>query len=77
MFRTWWGGESNRGSGTWHARRRGVAVLGAHPKAISERSGRTEIGVTMNAYGHLFEGAQGELTKDLDDLLEEPFGGVR
>ena len=52
-------------------------MLGAHPKAISERSGRTEIGVTMNAYGHLFEGAQGELTKDLDDLLEEPFGGVR
>jgi integrase len=44
--------------------------LGAHPKAISERMGRTEIGVTMNVYGHLFEGAQGQLTKDLDDLLE-------
>ena len=44
--------------------------LGAHPKAISERMGHTEIGVTMNVYGHLFEGAQGELTKDLDDLLE-------
>ena len=56
----------------------GVAVLGAHPKAISERMGHTEIGVTMNVYGHLFEGAQGELTQDLDDLLEkEPFGGVR
>lgn len=44
--------------------------LGAHPKAISERMGHTEIGVTMNVYGHLFEGAQGELTKDLDALLE-------
>ena len=31
--------------------------------------GHTEIGVTMNVYGHLFEGAQGQLTKDLDDLL--------
>ncbi len=44
--------------------------LGAHPKAISERMGHTEIGVTMNVYGHLFEGAQGQLTRDLDDLLE-------
>lgn len=44
--------------------------LGAHPKAISERMGHTEIGVTMNVYGHLFEGAQGQLTQDLDDLLE-------
>lgn len=43
--------------------------LGAHPKAISERMGHTEIGVTMNVYGHLFEGAQGQLTQDLDDLL--------
>lgn len=32
--------------------------------------GHTEIGVTMNVYGHLFEGAQGQLTQDLDDLLE-------
>jgi integrase len=44
--------------------------LGAHPKAISERMGHTEIGVTMDVYGHLFEGAQGQLTQDLDDLLE-------
>ena len=55
----------------------GVAELGAHPKAISVRSGHTEIGGTMNDYVHLSEGAQGELTEDLDDLLEEPFGGVR
>ncbi len=43
--------------------------LGAHPKAISERMGHTEIGVTMNVYGHLYEGKQRELTADLDDLL--------
>lgn len=48
----------------------GVAELGAHPKAISVRSGHTEIGGTMNDYVHLSEGAQGELTEDLDDLLE-------
>jgi integrase len=44
--------------------------LGAHPKAISERMGHTEIGVTMDVYGHLFKGAQGQLTQDLDDLIE-------
>jgi integrase len=44
--------------------------IGAHPKAISERMGHTEIGVTMNVYGHLFEGKQRELTRDLNDLLD-------
>jgi integrase len=44
--------------------------LGAHPKAISERMGHTEIGVTMNVYGHLYEGKQRELTADLDGLLD-------
>jgi integrase len=43
--------------------------LGAHPKAISERMGHSEIGVTMNVYGHLFDGKQRELTTHLDDLL--------
>ena len=37
--------------------------LGAHPKMISERMGHTEIGVTMNVYGHLFSGAQHRLTE--------------
>jgi hypothetical protein len=32
--------------------------------------GHTEIRVTMNVYGHLFEGAQGQLIRDLDDLLD-------
>jgi hypothetical protein len=45
--------------------------LGAHPKMISERMGHTEIGVTMNVYGHLFSGAQHGLTEQLDALLEQ------
>ena len=44
--------------------------LGAHPKMISERMGHTEIGVTMNVYGHLFSGAQHRLTEQLDALLD-------
>ena len=43
--------------------------LGAHPKAISERMGHSEFGVTMNVYGHLFEGAQARLSDDLDALV--------
>jgi hypothetical protein len=38
---------------------------------ISERMGHTEIGVTMNVYGHLFSGAQHRLTEQLDALLEQ------
>ena len=38
--------------------------------------GHTEIGVTVNVYGHLFEVAQGELTQDLDDLLERSHAAV-
>lgn len=45
--------------------------LGAHPKAISERMGHSEIGVTMDVYGHLFQGAQAKLTNDLSGLVEE------
>jgi integrase len=44
--------------------------LDAHPKAISERMGHSEIGVTMNVYGHLFQGKQEKLTNDLDALAE-------
>jgi integrase len=44
--------------------------LGAHPNAISERMGHSEIGVTMNVYGHLFEGAQAKLTDDLSALVD-------
>jgi hypothetical protein len=33
--------------------------------------GHTEIGVTMNVYGHLFAGKQRELTENLDGLLDQ------
>jgi hypothetical protein len=33
--------------------------------------GHSAIGVTMNVYGHLFEGAQQRLTEQLDNLLTE------
>ncbi len=32
--------------------------------------GHSEIGVTMNVYGHLFQGKQEKLTNDLDALAE-------
>ena len=32
--------------------------------------GHSEIGVTMNVYGHLFEGAQAKLTNDLNGLVD-------
>ena len=44
--------------------------LDAHPEAISERMGHSEIGVTMNVYGHLFQDKQEQLTNDLDALVE-------
>ncbi len=44
--------------------------LDAHPKAISERMGHSEIGVTMDVYGHLFQDKQERLTNDLDALVE-------
>ena len=49
--------------------------LGAHPKAISERMGHSEIGVTMNVYGHLFAGAQRSLTDSLDAAVQNPRSG--
>ena len=44
--------------------------LDGHPKAISERMGHSEIGVTMDVYGHLFQDKQERLTNDLDALVE-------
>jgi hypothetical protein len=32
--------------------------------------GHSEIGVTMNVYGHLVQDKQGQLTNDLDALVE-------
>lgn len=41
---------------------------GAHPLTISRWVGHTEIGTTMNVYGHLFPGAHEEMVAGLDAL---------
>lgn len=42
--------------------------LGAHPKAIQEWLGHSDITVTMNLYGHLFPSLEARLAEGLDDL---------
>jgi integrase len=41
---------------------------GANLLAIAQRMGHTDPAVTLRVYGHLFAGAQDELTRRLDDL---------
>jgi len=42
--------------------------LGAHPKAVSDRLGHADIGVTMNVYGHLFPSVEEEIVDRLEEL---------
>ena len=42
--------------------------LGAHPRAIMERLGRSDINATINVYDHLFPSLEEQLTDGLDDL---------
>jgi integrase len=42
--------------------------LGAHPRAIMERLGHSDINVTLNVYGHLFPSLEEQLTQGLDEL---------
>jgi integrase len=44
--------------------------LGAHPKAIQERLGHSDIAVMLNVYGHLFPSLQEALTERLDEVHE-------
>ena len=41
---------------------------GANPLAVAQRMGHTDPAVTLRVYGHLFAGAQEELTERLDKL---------
>jgi integrase len=41
---------------------------GANPLAVAQRMGHTDPAVTLRVYGHLFAGAQEELTERLDNL---------
>ena len=45
--------------------------VGRAPKAIQERLGHSDIGVTLNLYGHLFPSLEEHLTDALDDLWQE------
>jgi integrase len=43
---------------------------GVHPKKISERLGHSSIQLTMDTYGHLFEGSD----RDSAEKMERLFG---
>jgi integrase len=45
---------------------------GVHPKKISERLGHSSIKLTMDTYGHLFEGSD----RDSAEKMEKLFGGA-
>ena len=42
---------------------------GLHPKLIAERLGHSSIKLTMDTYGHLFEGSDREAAKKMDQLF--------
>ena len=47
---------------------------GAHPKAIQERLGHSSIVVTLDRYGHLYEGLDTDLADALDAALRNSRG---
>ena len=47
---------------------------GAHPKAIQERLGHSSIVVTLDRYGHLYEGLDTDLADALDAALRTSRG---
>jgi integrase len=47
---------------------------GAHPKAIQERLGHSSVTVTLDRYGHLYEGLDGDLADGLDLVLRQSRG---
>jgi len=51
-----------------------LIALGAHPKAIQDRLGHSDIRVTLNTYGHLFPSLEESLTDRLDALYRSAEG---
>ena len=47
---------------------------GAHPKAIQERMGHSSVVVTLDRYGHLFDGLDMEIADNLDDVMRSTRG---
>ena len=50
---------------------------GAHPKALQERMGHSSVTVTLDRYGHLYDGLDGQIADGLDDLLRTSRGSAR
>jgi integrase len=50
--------------------------LGASPLAVAQRMGHSDPAVTLRVYGHLYEGTQVELSRQLDDLRERTDPGI-
>lgn len=44
-----------------------LIAQGSHPKVIQERLGHSRIGVTLDTYGHLFEGLDEAAADTLDE----------
>lgn len=42
---------------------------GAHPKVLQERMGHSSVIVTLDRYGHLYEGLDGHVADSLDELF--------
>ncbi len=57
--------STESGSGTGHGQ-------GAHPMALQERLGHSS--VTLDRYGHLYEGLDGQIVTNLDDVLRKSRG---
>jgi integrase len=51
--------------------------LGAHPKLVQERLGHSDIGVTMNVYGHVFPSLHENMTELLNDLHRQSASDVK
>ncbi len=47
---------------------------GANPKALQERMGHGSVTVTLDRYGHLYEGLDGQIADGLDDVLRSSRG---
>jgi integrase len=50
-----------------HAHAAALIALGEHPKVISSRLGHSSISVTMDTYGHLFDGLDARAADRLDE----------
>ena len=47
---------------------------GAHPKALQDRMGHGSVTVTLDRYGHLYEGLDGQIADGLDRVLRDSRG---